>query len=239
MERTVVTRTRQSHITKPYTVPARNNQNIATTVAKKAITRPRTRISWSAKVARSHYANKNICGVSLRTNFRNLRDPRNILKFSQSIGFVGRELPQIGRLIQRVDKIQHPLSMAIDGLRIGRAIYEDVRRHDGKPKETVITAASIASGWGGTIVGGIAGSQVGSVFGASVGGLLGGIGAIPGTAIGSIIGGLIGCISVGFGASIVAESIAEKAFSSPEDDDTPEKSDEPECEDQEDYVLVN
>ena len=151
MERTVVTRTRQSHITKPYNVPVKNNK-VASTAKR---TSPKIRTNLSSKVVRSHYASKSVYGISLRTNFRNFRDPRNILKFSQSLSFASREIPTIGRFIQRVNKIQHPLTMAIDGLRIGRAIYEDVRRYDGKPKETVITAVSIASGWGGTIAGGI------------------------------------------------------------------------------------
>jgi len=119
--------------------------------------------------------------------------------------------------MQKVNKVALPIAIALDTVRLGNAIYQDVKRDDGKPKQTVKTAASVTGGWVGGAAGGLGGSNVGAWAGGAIGALFGGVGAIPGAAIGSIVGGIIGGIGGGVSASYGLEKLASTAFSSDED----------------------
>lgn len=136
---------------------------------------------------------------------------------------VGKGIAKTAKVMQKVNKVALPIAVVLDTVRLGCAVYDDIERNDGKPKQTVKTGASIAGGWTGGVAGGMGGVEAGAAIGGAIGACFGGVGAIPGAAIGSIVGGIVGSIGGGVAGSYGAEALAGMAFSS--DDEESDKED--------------
>jgi hypothetical protein len=153
--------------------------------------------------------------ININPEITGIPDPH--IPISQGAVTASRGVAKAAKVMQKVNKVALPIAIALDTVRLGNAIYQDVKRDDGKPKQTVKTAASVAGGWVGGAAGGLGGSNVGAWAGGAIGALFGGVGAIPGAAIGSIVGGIIGGVGGGVSASYGLEKLASTAFSSDED----------------------
>ncbi|VDO31922.1 unnamed protein product, partial [Haemonchus placei] len=100
--------------------------------------------------------------------------------------------------IERVaSKMLMPAAIAIDSVRLGMSIQQDIDQDNKIPKNTVKSASSIAGGWG-------------AGYGGAVGGATAGTAIFPG--VGTVIGGVVGGVVGAVGGSIAGEKIAEKVM---------------------------
>uniref|UniRef100_A0A914PJQ1 Uncharacterized protein n=1 Tax=Panagrolaimus davidi TaxID=227884 RepID=A0A914PJQ1_9BILA len=104
-----------------------------------------------------------------------------------------------------------PAAVLIDLCRLGYAYYQDFVDKDGdrRPREFILTAASISGGWVGGLAGGWAGNATGMAIGAFIGSFFGGVGAIPGAMLGGLIGTISWAISCSIAASFVSRKLAK------------------------------
>ncbi|CAF3418412.1 unnamed protein product, partial [Rotaria sp. Silwood2] len=127
-------------------------------------------------------------------------------------------ITKIAEVMKIVNKLALPIAITLDGVRLGCAVYDDLERDDGKPKQTIKTGVSIVGGWTGGIAGGMGGVEAGAAFGRSIGTLFGDVGVIPGAAIGSFVGGILGGIGGGIAGSYSAEALTGIAFFNDDED---------------------
>ncbi|XGW20666.1 hypothetical protein V3C99_004000 [Haemonchus contortus] len=100
--------------------------------------------------------------------------------------------------IERVaNKMLLPAAIAIDSVRLGMSIQQDIDQDNTIPTNTVKSASSIAGGWG-------------AGYGGAVGGATAGTAIFPG--VGTVIGGVVGGVVGAVGGSIAGEKIAEKVM---------------------------
>ena len=190
------------------------------TAGKVRGTPPRPVGEWILRVDTPHpHAEFN--HININPKLTGIPDPH--LHVSSNVIRVSKGVAKTAKVMRTINKVALPVAIVLDSVRLGCAIYDDVKRDDGKVKQTVKTGASIAGGWTGGAAGAVGGSELGALIGASVGALFGGVGAIPGAAIGSIIGGIFGSVGGGVAGSYGAEALASMALSSDEED--PEKED--------------
>ena len=111
-----------------------------------------------------------------------------------------------------VKKVALPTVLVLNIVRLGSAIYQDINRDDGKPKEIIKASASITGCWSGSALGGLGGHKVSIWIGGVIGALFGDIGRLPGAAIRAIIGGIIGSVGGGFVTSYELEKLVDQVF---------------------------
>ncbi|VDO06776.1 unnamed protein product [Haemonchus placei] len=104
------------------------------------------------------------------------------------------KLPHIERV---ANKMLLPAAIAIDSVRLGMSIQQDIDQENKIPKNTVKSASSIAGGWS-------------AGYGGAVGGATAGTAIFPG--VGTVIGGVVGGVVGAVGGSLAGEKIAEKVM---------------------------
>ena len=172
---------------------------------------PRPTGEWLLRVDTPHRG-ADFNHININPKLTGLGDPH--VAIPSSVVQVSKGVAKTAKFMQKVNKVALPVAIALDTVRFGCAVYNDLNRKDGKPKQTVKTGASIAGGWTGGIAGGMGGVKAVTAIGGFIGALFGGAGAIPGAAIGSIVGGILGSIGGRVAGSYGAEALAGTAVSS-------------------------
>ncbi|KAI1710102.1 hypothetical protein Ddc_13576 [Ditylenchus destructor] len=113
-------------------------------------------------------------------------------------------------LVQGASKVLLPLSLLLDTVRVGSALYRDLKTEEKQMRHTAVAVSSIAGGWAGAAAGAYGGAETGAAAGASIGAFFGGVGAIPGATLGTVCGTIAGAISGGILGSAAAEKAAQK-----------------------------
>ncbi|PIO73785.1 hypothetical protein TELCIR_04226 [Teladorsagia circumcincta] len=102
---------------------------------------------------------------------------------------------KIPAVASAANKVLLPAAIAIDSVRLGMSIQQDIDEDNTLPKNTAKSASSIAGGWG-------------AGYGGALGGATAGTAIFPG--VGTVIGGIVGGVAGAIGGSVAGEKVAEK-----------------------------
>ncbi|CAF1486319.1 unnamed protein product [Rotaria sordida] len=188
---------------------------IDTTAGRRRGNPPRPVGDWLLRIDCPH-PGADFNHININSKLTHIPDPH--IPIPNGVVTVSKGITKIAEVMQIVNKLALPIAITLDGVRLGCAVYDDLERDDGKPKQTIKTGASIVGGWTGGIAGGMGGVEAGAAFGRSTGALFGDVGVIPGAAIGSIVGGILGSIGGGIAGSYDAEALTGIAFFNDDED---------------------
>ena len=159
---------------------------------------------WAIRVDNAH-AGAQYPHINVNPSISKTRDPH--LKISSSSLAAFKGVNKVVKSVETVGKYLGPIATAVDSIRLGGAVLEDLKK--GTPKNTLETTASIGGNMVGAYTGGYVVGSTGAYIGGAIGSIFGGVGAVPGAAIGGLVGTIGGAFTGGSTGSIIGQGIAK------------------------------